>query len=138
MRDTLFVEIVSPDGTKFRGEAKRFRAPGIRGSFEILLNHAPMLAATGIGPIYVTTPSGDRIMFATSGGFVQVLNNRVIMLAETAEPSAEIDIERARASEESAKKALEGARGAERTAAERELERARNRLRIAMGSVGTK
>ena len=85
MPGTFFVEIVAPSGTIFSSEATRFRAPGIRGSFEVLYNHAPLMAATGVGPVYVTTASGERITLVTSGGFVQVLDNRVIMIAETAE-----------------------------------------------------
>ena len=114
----LLVEIVSPEGAAFRGEAMRFRAPGVEGSFEVLTGHAPMLAATGVGQVFVTTPGGDRLAFATSAGHVEVLNNHVIMLAETAEPAGEIDVERARAAEESAAARLEaapdagGARGA--------------------------
>ena len=50
MSENLLVEIVSPDGAAFRGEAVSFRAPGVQGGFEILRNHAPMVAATGVGP----------------------------------------------------------------------------------------
>lgn len=132
----LYVEIVAPDRSAFRGEATSFRAPGVDGSFQVLVNHAPMLAATGVGPVYITLPNGDQLVFATSGGFVEVLNNRVIMVTETAEPASEIDVERARAAEERARQRLaEGVSPEDRAAAEADLERARNRLRAAMGQV---
>lgn len=136
MADNLLVEIVSPDGAAFRGEALSFRAPGVQGGFEILRNHAPMVAATGIGPIYVTLPDGKVVAFASSGGFVEVLDNHVIMLAETAEAASTIDVERAQKAEERAKEHLEASQSEEeRAEAQAELERARNRLRAGMGKV---
>ena len=135
MPDQLLVEVVSPDRTAFRGEARSFRAPGIEGAFEVLKGHAPMLAATGVGQTIVTTTSGERVTIATSGGFVEVLDDRVIMLAETAEPTSEIDTQRAKEAEERARQRLAEATGAEREEAQAELDRARNRLRGAMGGV---
>ncbi|MFN3595969.1 MAG: ATP synthase F1 subunit epsilon [Rubricoccaceae bacterium] len=132
----LLVEIVSPDGTAYRGEAQRFRAPGVEGSFEILTGHAPLVAATGVGQVIVTTPRGERVTFATSGGFVEVLDNHVIMLAESAEPASSIDVARAREAEERARERLAGLTSPEeRAEVQAELERARNRLRAAMGTV---
>ncbi|MDQ7041704.1 MAG: F0F1 ATP synthase subunit epsilon [Rhodothermus sp.] len=137
MARTLFVEIVAPDRRVFRGEALSVRAPGVEGSFEVLYNHAPMVAAITVGPLFVTTPAGERITFATSGGFVEVLGNTVTILAETAEPASEIDVERARAAEQRALERLQKAQTPEeRAEAEAALERARNRLRVAMGQVG--
>ena len=134
--DSLLVEIVSPDRSAYRGEARSFQAPGVEGSFEVLRGHAPMLAATGVGPVVVTTTTGDRVTFATSGGFVEVLDDHVIMLAETAEPAGEIDVERARAAEEQAAARLDAAQSPdEREALQAELDKARNRLRTSMGGV---
>jgi len=136
MAQNLLVEIVSPDGAAFRGEAVSFRAPGVEGGFEVLRNHAPLLAATGVGPVYVTLPDGKVATFATAGGFVEVLDNHVIMLAEAAEPASAIDVDRARAAEERAKERLAAAQDPEeRAQAQAEMERARNRLRTAMGRV---
>ena len=131
----LLVEVVSPDRTAFRGEAIRFRAPGVEGAFEVLRGHAPMLAATTVGQTVVTTASGERVTIATSGGFVEVLDDRVIMLAETAEPTSEIDTQRAQEAEERARQRLAEASAEEREAAQADLDRARNRLRASMGSV---
>ena len=134
--DSLLVEIVSPDRAAYRGEARSFRAPGVEGSFEVLRGHAPMLAATRVGVVSVTTVGGERVSFATSGGFVEVLDDHVIMLAETAEPASEIDVERARSAEDRAAERLAAAQTPEeREALQAELDRARNRLRTAMGTV---
>ena len=137
MADSLHVEIVSPSGSVFQGDARGVVAPGTEGSFEVLRNHAPMIASFEVGSIDLTLQSGDRIRFATSGGFLEVLNNTVTILAETAELASDIDVERARESEQKALARLAEAGDAEeRQAAEDRLNRARNRLRAAMGSVG--
>jgi F-type H+-transporting ATPase subunit epsilon len=136
MPKTLYVEIVAPEGSAYRGEASRFRAPGVEGSFEVLYNHAPLVAATAVGSTIITEPDGRKVVFATNDGFVEVLNNRVIMVTEGAEAATAIDVERARAMEEQARtRLLEGLSPEERAEAEAEMERARNRLRAAMGQV---
>ncbi len=138
MPNTLYVEIVAPDKRVFQGEAQGIRAPGTLGSFEVLYNHAPMIAAIGVGPLYVTVPSGEKITYATSGGFLEVIGNVVTVLAETVEPASEIDIDRAQAAEERARQRLAASTSAEeRQLAEQALERARNRARVALGRVGT-
>jgi len=137
MAKALTLDVVQPAGSVFKGEVARFRAPGTTGSFEILKDHATMLAQTQIGAVYITTPDGERIVLASGGGFVQVADNRIIMIAESAEPSTKIDVDRARRAEERATVRLDLNENLDRMRAERSLERARNRLRIAVGSVGT-
>lgn len=135
MATTFYVDIVSPSGSVFTGKAVRLRAPGIQGSFEVLHNHAPMIAAIELGPLYVTLSSGERIAFATTGGFIEVLNNTVTVLAEDAEPASEIDLSLAELAEQAALEQLKaGGTVDERAMARQALERAR--LRKSMGSVG--
>ena len=135
MAGTVKVDIVSPSGSVFKGEAARVKAPGVNGSFEVLHNHAPLIAAFGIGSIVITTPTADRFAYATSGGFLEVVDNFVSILAESAEPASDIDVERAKLAEAKAYEALKSGE-VDRTEAEAALQRARNRLRIAMGTVG--
>ena len=133
---TFYTEIVALSGSVFKGEVSQLKAPGLEGGFEILANHAPMLAAMGIGTLSVTTDAGDKVAYTTSGGFVQIQNNKAIVLAETAEALGEIDIERAKAAEARAKAEIESATtAAEKEAAKQALERSRNRLRAAIGKV---
>jgi F-type H+-transporting ATPase subunit epsilon len=135
----LYVEIVSPDGAVFRGDAEGVQAPGVEGSFEVRTGHAPMIAAFGVGPMLVRIPGQPDVQYATSGGFLEVLGDRVTVLAETAEPATAIDVERAKAAEERARARMAASSDpAERAAAESALERARNRARLAMGKVGTR
>ena len=138
MPNTLYVEIVAPDKRVFQGDAQGIRTPGVQGSFEVLYNHAPMIAAMGVGPLFVTLTSGEKITYATSGGFLEVIGNVVTLLAETVEPASEIDLDRARTAEERARQRLAASTSAEdRLRAEQALKRARNRARVAMGRVGT-
>lgn len=130
----LFVEVVAPDRKVFAGEAESVRAPGVEGSFTVLYNHAPMIAAFTVGSLFITTAAGERVAYATSGGFLEVANNRVTVLAETAEPASEIDLERAQQAEARARELAAAAAGGEdRETAEQALEKARNRVRVAMG-----
>ena len=133
----LNVSIVAPDREVFSGNATSLRAPGTEGSFQVLEGHAPMIAAIETGPLFVEPEGGRRIAFATSGGFVEVLDDEVTVLAETAEPEGEIDEERARAAESRAQQRLEQDEldAEERERYEAALERARNRLRVSMGDV---
>lgn len=134
----MLVDIVSPSGRVFSGEASRFKAPGVEGSFEVLKDHAPMLAAIEIGTIVVTGTDGKPFTIATSGGFVEVQNNVVTVIAETAEMASLIDVERAKAAEQRAVQALADADPESKEKMTKALDRARNRLRAAMGTVGSR
>lgn len=102
------IDIVTPDTTVFSGEVTRFSAPSVDGYFEILYNHTPFLAALKIGIIALTDGEKRKKYFAVSGGFAEVYDNRVIVLAETAEFMEKIDISRAQVSKERALKRLAG------------------------------
>lgn len=133
MADNMFkLEIVTPRKVLFSGDVVSFSAPGVMGGFQVLYNHAPMLAAIGIGEVKLRDPHGDEIRYATSGGFVDVKNNHVVMLAETAERREEIDKARAETARERALKEIaqkQSEHDVER--ARVELERAVNRIRVA-------
>lgn len=133
MADKHFqLDIVTPAKTVYTGEVNSVTAPGAIGNFQVLYNHAPLLSAIGIGEIKITDANGAKLRFATSGGFVEVKSNKVIVLAESAESEEEINTDRA----EKSKK-----RAAERLAQKQsdiDIERARiallrslNRLKIA-------
>jgi len=108
MADKNFtLEIVTPRKMVFRGEAGSFSAPGVMGAFQVLVDHAPMLAEIGIGEVNVRERDGKNTNYATSGGVVEVKKNHVILLAESAERADEIDRQRAGAARDRAKKRLE-------------------------------
>ena len=76
------LEIVKPDDNLFSGDdVKSVHLPGSDGSFELLDNHAPLIATLKEGSIKVTTASNTET-FEVKGGVVEVNNNKVIVLAE--------------------------------------------------------
>ncbi|MHB1050933.1 MAG: F0F1 ATP synthase subunit epsilon [Bacteroidota bacterium] len=100
------LDIVSPNRTVYSGTVQSFSAPGIVGNFQVLFNHAPLLSSIGIGEIKVIDAEGKKLLFATSGGFVEVKSNKVILLAESAERSDEIDLVRAEKAKQRAQERL--------------------------------
>jgi len=74
----MWVEVLTPDQTLFNGEAKVVTCPGVDGSFQILENHAPMIANLREGTLEI---SGDGShSFSVQSGLVEVLKNKVIVL----------------------------------------------------------
>ncbi len=127
------LEIVTPTGTLYTGGVERLRAPGSEGGFGVLARHHPMLASLQVGRILFVEEGGVARRAATSGGFMEVRPDRVTVLAETAELSDQIDVDRARASHERALERLaqRGDLEVDFTRAEAALARALNRLRVA-------
>jgi F-type H+-transporting ATPase subunit epsilon len=100
------LQIITPEKVVFQDEATSLSAPGTQGGFQILHSHAPFVSTIEIGEIKVKDNSGKDIVYATSGGFVEVKDNTVVVLAETAELASEIDIQRAKAANDRAAKRL--------------------------------
>lgn len=75
------VEIITPDQELFKGEASFVSVPGVDGSMGYLENHAPLITVLKAGQVKVTTEGGDRF-FEVKGGVVEVLKNKVMVLAE--------------------------------------------------------
>jgi len=78
----MIIEIITPDKSLFKGEAKGVTVPGIDGSLGILNNHAPLITALKSGKVKVTDSNNEEIFFDIKGGVAEVLNNKVIILAE--------------------------------------------------------
>lgn len=78
----MVIEIITPDKSLFRGEAKGVTVPGIDGSLGILNNHAPLITALKKGKVKVTDANDAEVFFDINGGVAEVLNNKVIILAE--------------------------------------------------------
>jgi F-type H+-transporting ATPase subunit epsilon len=128
---TFLLEIVTPDGIVFSRPAEHVRLPGADGYFGVLPHHTPLMSSLSIGEIEINS-EGKRHLLATSGGFVQVLPRKVIILAETAEKAGEIDRERAKAAAERARERLEKRPPElDETRARAALLRALNRLKVA-------
>jgi F-type H+-transporting ATPase subunit epsilon len=77
------VEIITPDTVIFTGEnVQLVQLPGIDGSFEIMPDHAPLISVLQKGKVKVI-PKGEKpLFFDIKGGVIEVLNNKVLVLAE--------------------------------------------------------
>ena len=75
------LEIITPEKNIFEGEADLVQLPGSDGLFEILRNHAPMIASLGKGKVKIGN-NNDFKFIEINGGVVEVLNNRILVLAE--------------------------------------------------------
>lgn len=76
------IEIITPDTTIFTGKASLVQLPGIDGLFEILNNHAPMISVLKNGKIKIQDENEKTEYFEIKGGVVEVLKNKVLILAE--------------------------------------------------------
>jgi F-type H+-transporting ATPase subunit epsilon len=101
----ITLEIVTPEKRLLSVECDEVRAPGLQGGFGIRPRHAPFLSALRAGEL-IYTDAGREHRFAIGGGFLQVADDKVIVLADTAEPKEEIDLERAKRTHDGAKAKL--------------------------------
>lgn len=75
------VEIITPDKELFNGEASSVIVPGSDGLLGILNDHAPLISSLTNGDVKLKTSDGEKT-FTVNGGVVEVLNNKVMILAE--------------------------------------------------------
>lgn len=126
------LEVITPERTVLSAQAVSISAPGVEGGFQVLFAHAPLLSALATGRITVRLADGTEQVYATSGGFLEVRENTVLLLLETAERPQEIDVQRAEAARDRAKERLtQRMPGLDVVRAEAALQRALNRLRTA-------
>ncbi|RIJ33535.1 ATP synthase F1 subunit epsilon [Pontibacter oryzae] len=78
----MYLEIITPDKKVYAGEVEAAQFPGANGSFEVLDLHAPLISTLDKGDIRITTNKGQEF-FTVDGGVVEVLNNKIIVLAES-------------------------------------------------------
>ena len=132
MADTFTLEVVTPTRLVVRETVSEAQIPVKGGYIGVLPGHTPLLAEMGIGEL--TYQVGGRVHSCTAiGGFIEVLADRVIVLADSAERADEIDVARARAALDRAQKRLANVNdpGTDWKRAEESLERAQVRLAVA-------
>ena len=129
----LNLQIVTAEQIVYNDEVDFISAPGAGGSLGILPRHAPLLSVLNAGELHYRK-GGDETSLAIGGGFIEVLNNKVIVLADSAERSEEIDVARAEEARKRAEQQLSN-RGAlsatELAMAEASLRRALARIDVA-------
>jgi F-type H+-transporting ATPase subunit epsilon len=78
----LNITIISPEKKLYEGQATSVIVPSVDGSFEVLTNHAPIVAALVQGTIIITDTLAKKTKMDIAGGFVEVLNNSISVLAQ--------------------------------------------------------
>ena len=101
----MMLEIITAERQVFSGEVDMVIAPGFDGQLGILPKHAPLMTMLKPGELTVRK-DGEDLYVAVSGGFMEVLGNRVSVLADACERSDEIDEERAEQAMQKAQEAL--------------------------------
>ena len=128
----LQLDIVTPEKLAYSDEVDAVTLPGSEGELGVLPHHAPLVSTLGAGELRLRK-AGAEESFAIVGGFLQVLPDKVVVMAETADMASEIDLERAQEARRQAEQALEGGfvEGADLAAARAQLQAALIRIRVA-------
>ena len=134
-RTPFRVEILTPEGEVFNDEVEMVSTKTAVGSIGLLANHQPLLAMLDPTELRLYKSESDVLRFAQGEGYLQVANNRALVLVEEAIPPGDLDAgdlrERARRAEESAREAEEGSE--EQRRCQRDQRRAEAFLKIAEG-----
>ena len=128
----LRLEIVTPEKAVVNEDVKIVMSPGVLGEFGVLIGHTPFMTSLKLGTVRYEDADGKEQLIFVSGGFAEALPDKVTILAESAERSADINIERAKAAQQRAEERLarEDDETVDRVRARAALERALHRLKI--------
>lgn len=127
----IYLEVVTPEKMVFSGMIESIIVPAALGYLGVLKNHAPLVTALQIGVITFRY-DGKPHRMAISGGFMEVMQNKVVILADTAEMGEQIDLQRAtEAKERAARRLQEKTPDLDVLRAEMALRRAVSRIKAA-------
>jgi len=128
---TMKLEIVTAERQVFSDDVTAIIAEGTEGQMTVLPKHAPLITMLAPGELIVRKDTDEQYM-VISGGFMEVMPEKVIVLADACERSDEIDLERATAAKERAEERLKGlTTEVDQSRAEAALRRSIARLRVA-------
>jgi F-type H+-transporting ATPase subunit epsilon len=130
MAETIQLEVVTPERLVVNDTAEYIEIPGKTGYLGVLPGHAPLITELAVGEISYRTGNVTRRL-AVAWGFAEVLQNKVTILAETAEKAEEIDTARAEAAKRKAESELQKAGPEGDQDAQAALQRANTRLEVA-------
>jgi F-type H+-transporting ATPase subunit epsilon len=126
----LYLEIISPSKIVYKGNIISITIPGTLGTFQVLKNHAPIISTFEIGLVKIKESENSTKYFATGGGTVEVLNNNILVLADSLEALEDIDTERAKSARQRAEERLAHKVDIDMARARAALARAMNRLSL--------
>jgi F-type H+-transporting ATPase subunit epsilon len=137
MADIFQLQVATPERLLVDEQVKEAELPGKEGYLGILPDHAPLLSALGAGVLSFNGGSGGDHVFAVDGGFVEVFDNHVRVLADHAEPAREIQVDQAHRDLEQASEALKNAHDIETSeSALRGMQKAQARIDAAARATG--
>ena len=133
---TIKVNIVTPDGPVYDSEVNMIIAKTATGEIGVLPGHIPMVAPLEVGAVRLKT-EGQTELVAVSGGFLEVRPDQVSILAQAAELSSTIDIDRAKEAVKRAEERLNQSKqdGLDFKRAESSMRRAMNRINVYEGNI---
>ncbi len=129
MENKILLEIVTPHGLIYSGEVDEVTANGSEGEFCVLPGHAPYVTTLKIGMLTCKTGK-EPLIFFVNWGYAEVGPDKVLVLADSAERSEEIDVERAKEAMKRAEERLKKTEDIDFHRAEASLERAVTRIQI--------
>ena len=129
MENKILLEIVTPHGLIYSEEVDEVTANGSEGEFCVLQGHAPYVTTLKIGMLTCKTGKGPVIFFV-NWGYAEIGADKVLILADSAEKSDEIDVERAKEAMKRAEERLKKCEECDFHRAETSLERAATRIQI--------
>lgn len=107
-------EIVTPERVVLREEITQITLPTKMGEITVLPNHIPLVSSLMPGVIHIKKKDGQDEVISISGGFLEVLKDKVVILADTAERAEEIDLARAEVGRQRAEDLKKQARSGEK------------------------
>ncbi|GGF91848.1 F0F1 ATP synthase subunit epsilon [Paenibacillus abyssi] len=127
---TFLLEIVTPERKVYAQDVDMVIVKGIEGELGIMPNHIPLVTPLRIAPVVIKKDKRQEVI-AVNGGFIEVRKDKVVILAESAELPADINVERAQSAKERAEQRLNAKRDEiDFRRAEMSLQRAMNRLDV--------
>lgn len=114
----------------FDDDVQSLIAPGAVGYFGILTNHAPIIASLKPGKLVITDKNHNKIVWAISGGFLEMSHNNSTILADAVESPSAIDIHRAEESLHKAQQQLNSNQPLDIIRAKKAILRAENRIKL--------
>ena len=128
MSEKLEINIITPTSTLEFPEVDYLRAPSTEGLFGVLPGHIESIIALDVGEVKISTDN-KSILFATSGGFADISDNKVTLVLESAEEASEIDLSRAEKSLDKAQHYLDD-KSNDMDRAFKAIKRAKNRISV--------
>ena len=129
--DTFGLKIIASDGVFYEGRCKKLIIPAPDGEKGILANHENMVIAVNVGVAHMSLDGEEWKDIAVGVGFIEIVNNRVTLIVDTAEKPEDIDVRHAREQKERAEEQLRQQQSIQQYYhTQASLARAMNRLRV--------